>query len=204
MSKLTTALALTLGSATLATSASGAIFDSFITDANGDAPARNAATFTDTVDGVTLTGTVTTGRFFTSGSTGSGIDSRFSGGLDPNNFNRFVLNEYEAYTLSFDTAGTLTSIDIEDLSQAAPGVITATNDTTGQTATFALAISGAATDATFLTGIAVSAGETVSFGATGTVDYRIQEVNFTAIPEPASLALVGAGGLMLLRRRSAK
>jgi hypothetical protein len=53
--------------------------------------------------------------------------------------------------------------------------------------------------------VLVDAGVLVAFGGTGTVNWSYDFINdetiITGVPEPATIALLGLGGLVLLRRK---
>ena len=161
------------------------------------------ASDTSTVDGVTLTASTTDGVFQSSGG-GTGIE----GSGEPNVANdQFQVNTGEDFAFSFDTPGTLTGFTIRVFGDSA--AVTVSNGTESETATGFNTTSGLGPAVTLNYSLDFAAGETLSFasvgvgsgGSNGSQGYRIQSVTIDAIPEPASLALLGAGGVLMLGRR---
>ena len=138
---------------------------------------------------MTLTVATASPAIFRSTGGGTGIQASGEGITG----NAFQVNSGETFTLTFDTPGTLTGLTARVFPTST--TVTATNGTSVSTDT--VAVTSGFVDDTFDFSTTFAAGEavTISTAAVGTgnnVGFRIQSVTIDAIPEPASLALVGA------------
>ena len=194
-----TLVALAAGSFVVAGSAPAVevIFNDFTTNNGGAVDGQTSAT--TTVDDVTLTLAVSNPLTQEFEGTGGGSGIRTDG---EDSGNGFDVNFGENFTLSFSDSGTLDSITVGVLGGAPDADVTFTSGSDSETVTFVggsgfniqtvdLDLDFAANDTIMVT---PGVGSDFRFRA---FDTEIVEV----IPEPASLALLGAGGLLMLGRR---
>jgi hypothetical protein len=101
-----------------------------------------------------------------------------------------------------DTAGDWTSLSLVTLNQASTMAIT---DINGLPAVLSQEIPFGGADAAYVIIRVANPNDNLSWNYAGTNwDVGLGEVRFYAVPEPASLALLGLGGLALFRRRRMK
>ncbi|MEM8782088.1 MAG: PEP-CTERM sorting domain-containing protein [Planctomycetota bacterium] len=159
------------------------------------------ASFAIVEDTTTLTlATVAPGALFEITPTGTGIDSA-AGDSSLN------VDAGEEFTLSFDAAGTLDSIDILSLANGTGGdiTITFTSSAAGVSpVSVPLTIANGADDGVVVpVGLAFSSGDVITVSLSNSDvndDFRLEAVTAT-VPEPGSLALGLAGGAAMLYRR---
>ncbi len=122
------------------------------------------------------------GGVFTMGASGAGIDSGSgSAYFDQNS---------EAFTFVFSQDVRLTSATYWG------------DDEGGQTILVnGVAVSGSPFMDFIGENIFVGAGDTLTFGHAGSGTYALDEFQITVVPEPATLALIGIGGLLALVER---
>ena len=173
------------------------IFDDFTTNNGGAVDGQTSATTTE--GGVTLTLAVSDPLTQEFEGTGGGSGIRTDGEASSNGFD---VNFGENFTLSFSDSGTIDAITVGVLGGAANADVTFTSGSDSETVTFtggsSFNIQTVDLDLDFVANedilVTPGAGSDFRFRA---FDTEIVQV----VPEPASLALLGAGGLLMLGRR---
>ena len=146
-----------------------------------------SADWLDPATGVTLTFTVTSGESFND--TGNGLTIRSTS-------SNSRISPGDSFTITFTLAGTIDSIGLRGNDDSTSTGFTVSDFDQSVSVPF---LDG--TNTVEPIGISFAAGEAVTFRNDDTVSMWFQSVTYTAIPEPASLVLLAAGGALMLNRR---
>lgn len=141
-------------------------------------PAGDLSSFSGTISPV--------GGSFYMGASGGGLVSSGDG-------SDYFDTALEAWTFTFSRDVILTAVNFYDPEAGQQSILTN-----------GFAVAGSPFDDDFSGSIALKAGDSLAFGYSGTgTSYGLDDFTITVVPEPATLAMLGFGGLLtLIVRRS--
>ena len=154
---------------------------------------------TDSVTGLSTTMTVeASGGTLNSNSGDFGVNAPGSGDTTD------VIEDGEAIDLTFDSDIELNSIDFGGIgSDLADGATLTIGTFTIDLFTNVSGFNGNTDVYTPATHIAITAGTPINLQvASSTADFDLETIDISVVPEPGSVALLGLGGLLMLRRRA--